>query len=168
MNRKIILAATVLGATLAFAGSINIPDTYVFQALFRPWTRTTAQLASASNNLGYVAFDTTKGALIASDGTIWRNATPMAVTADWDFASLGSGAAPCEDTRAVTLPGVTFGAGCTMTGNQGADAGATLVLGVQFYCYPTSANTVKGRACSWAVDGGLNLTDAGYTFHAWN
>ncbi len=159
-------AAVALVATLAYAATVNITDTYIFQAVFRPWTRTTAQLPSAAAYTGYVAFNTSKAALTASDGADWRTATPMVGSRSYIFPVLGSDiptAVVCAESFPITVTGAGFTDGCFASSNLGQDGGVALPDNVQLTCTVTAANTAKVKMCATFSDGGTYTSaDAGY------
>ncbi len=172
--KRLILAAIALGAALAFAGTVNITDTYVFQALFKPWSRTTAQLAALTPSAwkGYAAYDSTKGALAVSNGTAWVSSGLNElgpVSASFDPGALGSGAANCQDSNPVTVAGAVITDRCSAAANFGIDGGAGMLIDVWLTCNVTGTNTVKGRICTAISDGGsVDLPDANYTYQVFH
>ncbi len=165
--KKLILAA-LLVATVAVAATVNINDTYVFQALFRPWTRTTTQLPTASAYTGYMAYNTSNGDLTVSDGINWRTASPILASASWDFPQLDVSSVfglPCNETAAVTATGALLSHACAASTNLGMDGGAALIDLADLTCRVSAANAVKFKLCLRAsTDGGTtyNLGDAGF------
>ncbi len=156
----------MLSAGLALAATVNITDTYVFQALFRPWTRTTTQLPTASAWTGYVAFNTTKGVATVSDGTDWRSMSPQLGIATWDFPPLGGGGVNCAESATLAKTGAAYTDACLATTDLAMDGGSALLyLNATFSCRALT-NGVVFKACAWAADGGtpgtLDLPDAGY------
>lgn len=164
--KRLLLFAGVLLACLAFAANvINITDTYVFQALFRPWTRTTTQLPAATNYAGYIAYDTTKNTAVVADGTAWRSATPMMGATTYDFQALGSleGNVTCAESSAITVPGALLTDGCDPSSNLGVDGGAGLLTEAWLSCRVSAAGAAKVKLCVQFTDGGsYNLGDAGF------
>lgn len=169
MKRWILPLA--LAAGLAFAGTVNITDTYVFQALFKPWARTTAQLPTASAWTGYLAYDSTKGALTVSNGSAWVSSGLNALATGivtWDFPALGGGGVNCAESRTVTITGAVTGDACLASADWGLDGGAvsvnTLVTTGPFCRTITNGAIVK--MCAWAADAGtpgtVDLPDSGF------
>lgn len=166
--RKLAILALIASGVVA-AASVNIDYNIVYQALFRPWSRTTAQLPAASAWTGYVAYDSTKSALAYSNGSAWVSNGFASVgpgIAKWDFPALGGGGVNCADSATLAMTGVAYGDGCVASTDLGMDGGSVaLYLNATFSCY-AKTNGVVFRACAWAADAGtpgaLDLPDAGY------
>ncbi len=160
-----ILSVSLVGA-LALAA--NVTDVQVYQVLFRPWSRTTAQLPAASAWTGYVAYNSSNSALTVSDGLTWRTASPILASAAWDFPQLDVSAVfglPCNETAAVTATGAVMSDACASSSNFGVDGGALPPDLVDLSCRVSATNAVKFKLCLRAsTDGGIvyDAPDAGY------
>ncbi len=169
MKRWILPLTLVAG--LAIAGTINIADTYVFQALFRPWSRTTAQLPTASAWTGYVLFNSTRGVPMASDGTDWHSMAPQVGIAKWKFPAIGGGNANYSESATLAITGVTYGDECDVSTDLGMDGGSVALYALaQFSCRAVT-NGVVFRAETFASDAGdsaIALPDAGYFARVWH
>lgn len=161
--------ALLSGAALA---ATNITVEEVFQVLFRPWTRTTTQLPSATAYTGYVAYNTTASALTVSDGVTWRTASPLLGTASWDFPALevvDALGTVCSETAAIPIAGAAIGDSCDVSSNLGADGGAGLAILADITCRVSAAGVGKAKLClRSSTDGGTsyNLHDAGFYLRA--
>ncbi len=159
-----VTAAVLAGVAFA-AQNININDVYVFQQVFRPHVRTNTSLPSAAAYTGYMAFNSTSGALTVSDGTAWRTASPIVGSVAWDFPALGNGAldTPCSETGAITATGAAIGDGCSPASNLGMDGGAVLLSTATLSCR-SATDSAFVKLCVQLTDGGsYDLGDAGFT-----
>ncbi len=169
MKRLSLLLVAALGVGVVWAAETkNIPEIYIFQQLFKPWSRTTAQLPTASAWTGYAAYDSTKGALAVSNGSAWVssgfNALGPVFTA-YDFAALSSDVLgrTCDESWAVTAAGAALGDGCVSSSNLGMDGGAALLTEAALTCRVSAANAIKFKLCAQFTDGGsYDLGDAGF------
>lgn len=171
-NWKPWLLSVVLVAGVALAGTVNITDIFVFQTLFRPWSRTTTQLAALSPSAwtGYVAYNSTLGKLVYSNGSAWtgpgfNTLGPFSTTYDFPVLSPtnSSGTDECLRSWNVTATGAVLTDGCFASNNFGVDGGAILPTNVHITCSVVAADTIAFDACAQLNDAGtINLTDAGY------
>lgn len=166
-----VLVAVAIAGGVALAASVNVTNEQVFLAMFRPWTRTTAQLPSVSAYGQYVAWDTTKSALVVSDGTTWRSASPFIGTVDYAFPALQSdNSGPvCALSNAATVPGATMGMGCVVSSNIGSDGGAVLSSDVTPTCRVSATGAAKVQLCLHVADAGtVTVADAGWILRVIN
>ncbi len=164
------LVAVALAAGVALAAN-NITVEQVYQVMFRPWTRTSAQLPNSAVYTGWVAYNSTKTALTVSDGTDWRTASPMVGAITYDFPALGSGVlnTTCAESTTLTVAGALLGDGCFSSSNLGQDGGAALSLEATLTCRITAADTAKIRMCvSFTDAGAYDLADAGFYARAFH
>ncbi len=165
MKRWIFVGLALFALIVNAATNITVEQ--VYQVMFRPWTRTTAQLPSAGAYTGYVAYNTSNSALTVSDGTSWRTASPILGATTYDFPSLdptvnGLGL-PCAESWAVMATGAVLTDSCSASSNLGVDGGAALLSTAQLSCRVSAANAAVLKLCVQLTDGGsYNLGDAGF------